>query len=60
MLSKSTVIKTIANFPDQFSVDDLVDKMIFLDKIEKGIKEAENNQVISDAELDIEIEKWSK
>jgi hypothetical protein len=60
MLTKSTVIKTITNFPKRFSVDELVDKMILLDKIEKGIQQADNNQVISDEELDKEIEKWLK
>lgn len=60
MLQKSTVIKTITNLPDQFSIDELVEKMILLDKIEKGIKLADSNQVISEEELDREIEKWLK
>ena len=60
MLSKSNVIKTITKFPDHFSVDDLVDKMILLDKIEKGMQEADNNQTISDEELDKKIEEWLK
>jgi hypothetical protein len=37
-----------------------VEKMILLDKIEKGIKQADSNQLISEEELDREIEKWSK
>jgi hypothetical protein len=60
MLQKSTVIKAITNLPDQFSIDELVEKMILLDKIEKGIKQADSNQVISEEELNREIEKWSK
>lgn len=60
MLSKSNVIKTITKFPDHFSVDDLVDKMILLDKIEKGLQQADNKQIISDEELDKKIEEWLK
>ncbi|MFN5319632.1 MAG: hypothetical protein ACK5CY_12395 [Bacteroidia bacterium] len=60
MLQKRTVINTITKLPDQFSIDELVEKMILLDKIEKGIKEADSNQVISEEELDREIEKWLK
>ena len=60
MLSKSNVIKTITKFPDHFSVDDLVDKMILLDKIEKGMQQADNNQTISDEELNKKIEEWLK
>ena len=60
MLSKSNVLKTITNFPEHFSVDELIDKMILLDKIEKGIQDAEKGNVVSDEDLDIEIEKWLK
>jgi hypothetical protein len=60
MLQKRTVINTITKLPDQFSIDELVEKMILLDKIEKGIKEADSNHVISEEELDREIEKWLK
>jgi len=60
MLTKINVIKTITRFPDQFTIDDLVDKMILLDKIEKGLIQADNNQVISDEQLDKRIEEWLK
>ena len=52
MLNKTKVINTISKFPEQFSIDDLVDKMILLEKIENGIKHADNGKVISDDELD--------
>jgi hypothetical protein len=60
MLTRSNVIKTITKFPEKFSVDELVDKMILLDKIEKGLQQADNNQVISDEEMDKKIEEWLK
>jgi hypothetical protein len=60
MLSKSNVLKTITNFPEHFSVDELIDKMILLDKVEKGIQDADKGNVVSDEDLDIEIEKWLK
>jgi predicted transcriptional regulator len=60
MLTKSEVINTITRFPDQFSIDDLVDKMILLDKIERGINSADNGRVISEEEVDQKIEEWLK
>ena len=46
--------------PEIFSIDELVDRMILLDKIEKGIQDANNGNVISENELDKLIEEWSK
>lgn len=60
MLTKTNVIKTITRFPDNFSIDELVDKMILLDKIEKGIQDADNGKVISEEDLDRKIEGWLK
>ena len=60
MLTKANVIKTLSRFPDNFSVDDLVDKMILLDKIERGIQDADDGKVISEEELDKRMEEWSK
>ena len=60
MLTKTNVIKTITKFPDNFSIDELVDEMILLDKIERGIQDADNGRVISENELDKRIEEWSK
>jgi hypothetical protein len=60
MLTKTSVIETITRFPDNFSIDELVDKMILLEKIEKGIQDADNGRVISEDELEKRIEEWSK
>ena len=60
MLTKAAVINTITRFPDHFSIDELVDKMILLDKVERGIKQADNGKVISEEELDKKIDEWSK
>jgi hypothetical protein len=60
MLTKTSVIKTITRFPDNFSIDELVDKMILLEKIEIGIQDADNGRVISENELEKRMEEWSK
>ncbi len=60
MLSRVNVIKTISRFPENFSIDELVDKMILLEKIEKGIRDADNGNVITEQELDKKISEWLK
>ena len=60
MLTKTSVLKTITRFPDNFSIDELADKMILPEKIEKGIQDADNGRVISEDEHEKRIEEWSK
>lgn len=58
MLIKTKVLKVIKQLPDEFSIDEMVDRMILLDKIEIGIAQAERGEVIDDENLDKEIAKW--
>lgn len=58
MLIKAKVLKAIKQLPDEFSIDEMVDKMILLEKIEIGLAQSENGNVISDENLDKEIAKW--
>ena len=60
MLTKANVIKTISRFPESFSIDELVDKMILLEKIERGIQDADGGKVISEDELETQINGWLK
>lgn len=58
MLIKTKVLKAIKQLPDEFSIDEMVDKMILLEKIEIGLAQSEGGNVISDENLDKEIAKW--
>ena len=48
MLTKTKVIKAINQLPDEFSIDEMVDKMILLEKIDRGLAQSERGEVISD------------
>ena len=60
MLNKEKVIAQIEDLPTEFSIDDLVQRLIFTEKVEKGILQSERGEVISDAELEKEMQKWFK
>ena len=58
MLTKTQVLNAIKQLPDNFSIDEMVDKMILIEKIEIGLAQSERGEVISDESLDKEISKW--
>ncbi|MBN7812733.1 hypothetical protein J0A68_17395 [Algoriphagus sp. H41] len=60
MLTKSLVKKQLDKLPEEFTLDDLVEQLILVQKIEKGLKDSEEDKVISEEKLDSEIEKWFK
>jgi hypothetical protein len=60
MLTKESVIKTIAKLPDNFDMDVLIDKLIFIDKVQKGFDQSIKNQVVSETHAKKNLAKWLK
>ena len=60
MLTKNKVKELIDHMPETFSVDDLVDKVILLQKIEGGEKEIENGEGIDWEDMKKEMDLWLK
>ena len=58
MLTKEKVKKTIDRVPDSFTVDQVVEELVVLDKIEKGLKEVEEGKVYSTQQVKDHLKKW--
>jgi len=51
MLTKERLKEQIDKFPEEFSIDELVEKLILIEKIETGNKQSENGEIISESEM---------
>lgn len=60
MIKKIQLEETIKSFPDEFTLEELVDKLILLDKIEKGNRDSLEEKTLSEVELEKEMKKWFK
>jgi len=60
MLTRDKVINSIKDLPDSFTIDELIDRLIFIEKVEQGLKQSEEGNVIPHDEVGKIIEKWSK
>ena len=60
MLTKARIKEQIDKLPEEFSLDELIERLILMEKVESGNKQSENGEVISEEEMDNEIEKWFK
>ena len=60
MLTKENVINTVSKLPDNFSLDEIIDKLIFIDKVQKGMEDSLANNVYSKEEAKKRLSKWLK
>ncbi|QQS52401.1 MAG: hypothetical protein IPM71_06625 [Bacteroidota bacterium] len=60
MLTKEKVNKTINRLPESFTIDELIDQLIFIEKVEEGMKQSDEGKVFSNEVVKSMIDKWSK
>lgn len=62
MLTKEKILESIKAMPeDNFEdIDVLLERIVVLDKIERGIKDVEEGNVISNEEMKTVIDSWFK
>lgn len=60
MLTKNRVKQSVENLPDSFSIDELIEQLIFVEKVEEGIKQSNEGKTISNDDVKSMIEKWSR
>lgn len=60
MLNKTVVLETVSKLPNSFSLDEIVEELIVLNKIQNGMEQSKNNEVIKHDEMKNKIEKWFK
>ncbi len=58
MLTKTILKEQIEKFPEKFSIDELIERLIVIDKIERGNEQSENGEVLSESDLNNETRKW--
>jgi len=58
MLTKEKLIKTIQDLPDKFTLDDLLDRIVLLQKIEIGLEQSDNKQTKSTVQAKASLYRW--
>jgi hypothetical protein len=60
-MKKHTVIETLDSFEEEFDTELLIEKLLFIEKVEKGLKDVEEGKVIEYKEAKKKFfDKWSK
>mgnify|MGYP003613981525 CR=1 FL=1 len=60
MTTKQMVMRTVKNLPADASIEDAMEKLLFLAKIEKGIYQADTDKTIPHDRVKERMQKWLK
>lgn len=60
MTIKEKVIKVVRALPNNASIEDAMERLLFLAKIEKGLDQADSGQTIPHSRVKEKMSKWLK
>jgi len=60
MIRKHKLLETLDNLPEEFSIDELVERLIIIQKVEKAQINSQNGHKFSEDEAKNLVKKWSK
>jgi len=60
MLTKDQIRKSLDQLPNSFTIDELIERLMFIEKVEVGLDQAKKGKTIPQNKVKELIEKWSK
>lgn len=58
MVTRKQIEKAIAQMPESFHADELIEKLILLEKINEGLSDSDNKRVTSHEKVKKQVEGW--
>ncbi len=58
IMTKTIIQEALAELPDEFSLDDLMERLILLQSFEQGRNQYEQGKVFTQEEVGRKLEKW--
>jgi predicted transcriptional regulator len=59
-MKKTQILETLQGMPDEFSVDELIERLMVLHKIEEGQRQVQQGKIYTEEEAKKKLEKWLK
>jgi len=60
-MRKQQVLATVDSLPDEFLAEELIERLIFMEKVDRGIRDAEEGRTITLQEAKERLDrKWQK
>jgi hypothetical protein len=59
-MKKDKVIEAVKELPQEFDLDELIERLIFIDKVEKGLQQLDKDKTKTHDEAKRIIKSWQK
>jgi predicted transcriptional regulator len=59
-MQKSTILHTLNELPNKFNLDDFLERLIVIEKIDEGMEDSKTGKTLSHEKVKKIVAKWHK
>ncbi|EMR02491.1 hypothetical protein [Cesiribacter andamanensis] len=59
-MTKDKVLEAVREMPQEFELEELIERLIFIDKVQKGMKQLDEGKTVSHDQAKNIIKSWQK
>lgn len=59
-MTKTALQDVLPDLPDQFSIDELIERLLIIEKVENGRRQYQAGQILTSDEVRERMMKWGK
>lgn len=60
MITKAQLINSLDKLPENLTIDQIIDHLIFVEKVQNGLKDSQNDKISTVNEAKQKLDKWLK
>jgi predicted transcriptional regulator len=60
MITKTQIIDSLNNLPENLTIDQVIDHLVVVEKIQKGLKDSASGRVYDKEQAKKKLKKWLK
>jgi hypothetical protein len=57
-MKREKVMDAVKEFPEEFELEDLIEKLVFVEKVEKGLNQLRKGKTVSHEKVRDIVKKW--
>jgi len=57
-MKRDKVIETVREFPQEFDLEELIERLVFVEKVEKGLEQINEGKTLPHEQVKEIVKKW--
>ena len=57
-MKRDKVMQTVKEFPQEFDLEELIERLVFVEKVEKGLEQIKEGKTVPHEQVKYMIKKW--